>query len=120
MEREEIMKLGVWMTATIFFGSLGLIAYPSVAQVPLPPPGYPERPGVPPEVDMENMVISPDDIRRAQEALKAKGFDPGVSGRMDSKTQDALRDFQKQNDLPATGVLDPKTAAKLGITVGKK
>ncbi|MGB7949334.1 MAG: peptidoglycan-binding domain-containing protein [Candidatus Binatia bacterium] len=115
------MKLGVWMTAAIFFGSLALSAYPSVAQVPLPPPGYPERPGIPPEVDYQDMVISPDDIRKAQEALKAKGFDPGVvSGRMDPKTQDALRDFQKQNDLPATGVLDPKTVAKLGITVGKK
>ena len=115
------MKSGVWAAVAIFFASLVLGAYPSFAQVPLPPPGYPERPGVAPKVDYEDMVVSPEDIREAQEALKSRGFDPGaVSGRMDAKTQDALRDFQKQNDLPATGVLDPKTAEKLGITSGKK
>jgi carboxyl-terminal processing protease len=64
----------------------------------------------------QDMVISSDDIRRAQEALKGKGFDPGaISGRMHAKTQEALRQFQKANDLPATGVLDQKTADKLGI-----
>jgi hypothetical protein len=115
------MKPRIWAAAIILSGSLGFGVYPVSAQVPLPPPGYPERPGVPPEVNYEDMVISPDDIRRVQEALKAKGFDPGaVNGRMHPKTQDALRDFQKRNDLPATGVLDPKTVAKLGITLEEK
>jgi peptidoglycan hydrolase-like protein with peptidoglycan-binding domain len=36
---------------------------------------------------------------------------------MHAKTQEALREFQKANDLPATGVLDKKTADKLGITL---
>lgn len=66
----------------------------------------------------EEMVISSDDIKRAQEALKAKGRDPGaISGRMHAKTQEALREFQKENNLPATGVLDQKTAEKLGVTL---
>jgi peptidoglycan hydrolase-like protein with peptidoglycan-binding domain len=61
-------------------------------------------------------VISSEDIRRAQEALKGKGFDPGaISGRMHATIQEALRQFQTANDLPATGVLDQKTADKLGI-----
>jgi peptidoglycan hydrolase-like protein with peptidoglycan-binding domain len=34
---------------------------------------------------------------------------------MDSKTQQALRDFQKANKLPVTGTLDQQTAQKLGI-----
>ena len=64
------------------------------------------------------MVISSEDIRKAQEALKAKGKDPGaVSGRMHAKTQEALREFQKENNLPVTGVLDKKTADKLGVTL---
>ena len=64
------------------------------------------------------MVISSEDIRKAQEALKAKGKDPGaVSGRMHARTQEALREFQKENNLPATGVLDKKTADKLGVTL---
>jgi hypothetical protein len=69
-------------------------------------------------VSQREMVVSSDDIRRAQEALKAKGRDPGaISGRMHAKTQEALREFQKANDLPATGVLDKKTAENLGITL---
>lgn len=73
----------------------------------------------PPAVgSQQEMVISSDDIRRAQEALKAKGRDPGaVTGRMHAKTQEALREYQKANDLPATGILDNKTAEKLGITL---
>jgi peptidoglycan hydrolase-like protein with peptidoglycan-binding domain len=62
------------------------------------------------------MVISAEDIKKAQEALKSKGLDPGpATGRMDPKTQQALSEFQKANDLPATGVLDKKTAEKLGV-----
>jgi peptidoglycan hydrolase-like protein with peptidoglycan-binding domain len=64
------------------------------------------------------MVVSPDHIKSAQEALKARGHNPGsVNGRMDEKTQQALRDFQKANNLPATGVLDEKTAEQLGVTL---
>ena len=78
----------------------------------------PEQMEPPDAGSQQEMVVSSDDIRRAQEALKAKGRDPGaISGRMHAKTQEALREFQKANDLPATGVLDKKTADKLGITL---
>lgn len=94
-----------------------------VAQVlpgPEPLPGQrgtiPERMPSPDSGSQQEMVISSEDIRRAQEALKGKGFDPGaISGRMHARTQEALRQFQTANDLPATGVLDQKTADKLGI-----
>jgi peptidoglycan hydrolase-like protein with peptidoglycan-binding domain len=60
-----------------------------------------------------------EDIKKVEEALKAKGHDPGpVDGVMDSKTQAALRAFQKANNLAETGVLDSQTAAKLGVQVG--
>jgi peptidoglycan hydrolase-like protein with peptidoglycan-binding domain len=61
------------------------------------------------------MVISSTEIKKAQEALKAQGHNPGMDGKMDAQTQQALIDFQKANDLPATGVLDDKTASKLGV-----
>lgn len=78
----------------------------------------PERMEAPDAGSQREMVISSDDIKKAQEALKAKGKDPGaVSGRMHAKTQEALREFQKENNLPATGVLDKKTADKLGVTL---
>jgi peptidoglycan hydrolase-like protein with peptidoglycan-binding domain len=66
------------------------------------------------------MVVSTEHIKKAQEALKAKGLNPGSDGKMDEKTQQALRDFQKVNNLPATGVLDAQTAAKLGVTIDSK
>jgi carboxyl-terminal processing protease len=64
------------------------------------------------------MVVSSDQIKKAQQALKAKGLNPGTDGKMDARTQQALRDFQKDNNLPATGVLDEKTAEKLGVERG--
>ena len=89
-----------------------------------PAPGLPQsqpmpgQPGTIPEraqQPRDSMVVSTDDIKKAQDALKMKGPNPGTDGQMDAKTQQALRDFQKANDLPATGTLDEKTAAKLGV-----
>ena len=64
--------------------------------------------------------ISAEEINRAKEALKAKGLNPGpMDGSMDRKTQQALRDFQKANKLPVTGMLDAQTAVKLGVALDK-
>jgi carboxyl-terminal processing protease len=57
-----------------------------------------------------------DEIRKLQEALKAKGEDPGsTDGFMIRKTRAALKAFQKANGLKASGRLDDQTAEKLGI-----
>jgi hypothetical protein len=97
-----------------------------------PAPGLPQsqplpgRPGTipeqiePPDAGSQRMVVSPDNIKSAQQALQAQGFHPGINGQMDAKTQEALRDFQKAHDLPATGVLDQKTATKLGVKIDEQ
>lgn len=55
-------------------------------------------------------------VKSAQEALKQKGFDPGpVDGMMGPKTQAALKEFQKSEQLNETGRLDAETMAKLGV-----
>lgn len=91
-------------------------ALPGPEQLPGQRGTIPERMPSPDSGSQKEMVISSEEIRRAQEALKGKGFDPGeISGRMHARTQEALRKFQTANDLPATGVLDQKTADKLGI-----
>ena len=56
------------------------------------------------------------DNSEVQEAVKAKGNDPGpIDGRMGPKTRAALKAFQETNGLKATGQLDNETAEKLGV-----
>ena len=92
---------------------------PQTEPMPGQPGTIPERVERPSAGD-KGMVVSSDDIKKAKEALKAKGLNPGpIDGTLDSKTQQALRDFQKANKLPVTGVLDAQTAEKLGVTMEK-
>lgn len=60
---------------------------------------------------------SSDMVRKAQQALKEKGFDPGpVDGMMGPRTQQAIKQFQEsQANLKPTGKLDQQTLAALGI-----
>ena len=65
--------------------------------------------------------VTADDIKKAKEALKAKGLSTGpMDGVLDGKTQQALRDFQKSQQTTGHGKLDPKTAEKLGVTLNEK
>jgi peptidoglycan hydrolase-like protein with peptidoglycan-binding domain len=57
-----------------------------------------------------------DNIKKAQETLHSKGYDPGpIDGVMGSKTRQALSEYQKAEKLTVTGHLDAATAAKLGV-----
>jgi Putative peptidoglycan binding domain len=59
---------------------------------------------------------SKDKVKAIQEALKTKGFDPGAAdGVIGPKTNQALRDFQKSQNLQVTGRIDEKTASALGV-----
>jgi hypothetical protein len=107
---------------------------PSVPQQPTipgqPAPGLPQtdpipgQPGTIPEImkqpgeTPQTQASTSEDIRKAQQALEARGLNPGSDGRMDAKTEQALREFQKANDLPVTGQLDDKTAERLGVDLG--
>jgi peptidoglycan hydrolase-like protein with peptidoglycan-binding domain len=68
------------------------------------------------DMKQEKAQKNSDEIKKLQEALKAKGDDPGaIDGRMGRKTHAALRAFQKSNRLKVTGSLDTETADKLGV-----
>lgn len=55
-------------------------------------------------------------VTDVQQALKGKGQDPGpIDGMMGPQTQAALKAYQKAEGLEATGRLDAKTKASLGI-----
>jgi ABC-type transporter MlaC component len=59
-------------------------------------------------------AMDKEQIKSFQEALKAKGEDPGpIDGVIGHRTRSALRAFQKANDLKDTGILDNQTAEKL-------
>jgi peptidoglycan hydrolase-like protein with peptidoglycan-binding domain len=55
-------------------------------------------------------------VSRVQEKLKQLGFDAGpVNGDFGEKTQAALAQFQLSRTLPASGQLDDRTLAELGV-----
>ncbi|HKA34142.1 MAG TPA: peptidoglycan-binding domain-containing protein [Candidatus Binatia bacterium] len=67
------------------------------------------------------MAASSEEIQKLQQALKDRGQDPGtVNGVMTPQTQQALRNFQAQQGLNATGTLDAqsRTALGLGLSAG--
>ncbi len=54
------------------------------------------------------------EVTKAQEHLKAAGFDPGnTDGVVDQHTERAIRQFQQAKSLPLTGRLDVQTRAAL-------
>jgi len=56
------------------------------------------------------------DIKKVQETLRDKGYyTASVDGRMGPQTREAIRQYQKSENLPVTGHLDGETAGKLGV-----
>ncbi len=70
----------------------------------------------PPPATESLPLSSTEMIRRAQVALQEQGYYEGkTDGVMNPRTSNALKTYQKENNLPQTGDLDPATADKLGI-----
>lgn len=64
----------------------------------------------------ESTKLSRETVRNVQQALKDKGYDPGpVDGIMGPNTRAAIKQFQSDNNLPATGEPDDQTLARLGV-----
>src|SRR5262249_7412284 len=64
----------------------------------------------------KHMVAKRDEMRSAQSALKAQGFDPGeVDGVYGPNTRAAISNYQRSNGLRETGRLDRASLAKLGV-----
>src|ERR1700674_2719294 len=56
------------------------------------------------------------DVKKMQQILRDKGHYRGeVDGVSGLRTWASIRGFQKADNLPVTGQLDPQTAAKLGV-----
>jgi peptidoglycan hydrolase-like protein with peptidoglycan-binding domain len=55
-------------------------------------------------------------VRAVQQTLNSRGFQAGpADGTMNPRTQQALREFQKSENLEDSGRLNPRTLAALGV-----
>jgi peptidoglycan hydrolase-like protein with peptidoglycan-binding domain len=82
---------------------------PSNGVTTVPPPRSTPETGAAPTGTVDRAEIT-----KAQEHLKAAGFDPGnTDGVVDQPTERAIRQFQQAKGIPVTGRLDVQTRAAL-------
>lgn len=63
--------------------------------------------------------LSRDQVRNVQQNLADRGYAPGpADGRWGTRTQQALRDFQRDQNLQGSGRPNPQTLAALGVESG--
>ena len=68
------------------------------------------------QIESNQVFTSAEAIRSAQVVLRDRGFYNGpINGVMNPPTRSALRQFQRDRNLPETGDLDFRTAQALGI-----
>jgi hypothetical protein len=81
----------------------------------------PSRSRVPPRAGRPTIAASPEglmnpgSIRRIQAALRTKGYLEAESGELDDATAAALRRFQADEGIAATGAPDRETLRRLGV-----
>lgn len=117
------------VAAIILTGAVGFISSPLWSQEA---PGERRqsapnqtRPGRDQDVPGVNQLGTPElsrnDMRAVEEALQAKGYKPGkIDGVADDEARAAIRAFQKDNGFSVTGMVDQKTADRLGVRISSK
>lgn len=72
-----------------------------------------------PSAGTTRVGLNNNQVRSVQQNLADRGYDPGrVDGRWGTRTQQALRDFQRDQNMRANGRPDPQTLAALGVESG--
>ena len=66
-------------------------------------------------------IASPDQVSEAQRLLQRLGFVPGTTdGKMSTRTAEAIRQFERENDLPVTGEASVSLLRQLRTSVNTK
>jgi peptidoglycan hydrolase-like protein with peptidoglycan-binding domain len=67
---------------------------------------------------MSGAMLSENLVRMLQQTLTNRGFLVGdPDGKWGPKTKEALEEFQKSQNLPASGQIDQPTLARLGVNI---
>jgi peptidoglycan hydrolase-like protein with peptidoglycan-binding domain len=67
---------------------------------------------------MSGTMLSENLVRLLQQNLSNRGFLVGApDGKWGPKTKEALEEFQKSQNLPASGQIDQPTLARLGVNI---
>ncbi|MGE3975268.1 MAG: peptidoglycan-binding protein [Bdellovibrionales bacterium] len=72
--------------------------------------------GISVEANMKHDKVTSSQIMDVQEALNSRGHSLTVDGKFGPQTKAALRDFQSQNNLTDSGMIDSETLSALQIT----
>lgn len=60
-------------------------------------------------------------MQKVEQALQAKGYKVGkIDGTADDDVRKAIRSFQQDSGLPITGMVDQRTADRLGVRFSAK
>jgi peptidoglycan hydrolase-like protein with peptidoglycan-binding domain len=79
-------------------------------------PAQPEtKPAVAAHKKMVKKAMKSEKIMAVQKALNGAGFTLKEDGMMGKQTHQALKKYQKDNNLKVTGKADKETMAKLGV-----
>jgi len=114
--------------AIILSGAVGLVSTPVWSQEAPGETRQPDpnltRPGendIPGAHHRGTPELSKNDMKAVEEALQAKGYQVGrVDGVADDDARKAIRSFQQDNGLSITGMVDQRTADKLGVRISSK
>ena len=73
-----------------------------------------QPPPPPPQVASEQQPLTPDTVREVQQSLQQQGlYKSRIDGVWGPGTQAAVRNYQQQHNMTATGQLDQQTLASL-------
>jgi peptidoglycan hydrolase-like protein with peptidoglycan-binding domain len=115
MEEVRMKALALAAVAIASLPAITLPAAPLLAQASQPGQAQPTGTDTG-KLDMSAVPsLNEEKIRRAQQALQAKGFDPGtIDGVIGPRTEDAIRNFQDRYGIKTSAKLDNQTLYALG------
>lgn len=76
---------------------------------------HPGKPDAVPVATAPDVLLKPGADDKIRERLKAGGYVDGDDKESAAATRQGIRRFQKEHDLPATGVADHETVKRLGL-----